>query len=54
MSSAVNAEGAAWLFCGIGQLLDLFNLVGVDEQVQHTHVEQTMAAFTRAVFPQTR
>lgn len=48
-SRAVSAEGAAWLFCGIGQVMDLAALTGMDPAADPVCADALVAAFARAV-----
>ncbi len=44
----ISDEGAAWLFCGVGQVMDLFNLVGMDGRAQQW-CEEVVAIYKGAV-----
>lgn len=48
-ADAVDAEGAAWLFCGIGQILDLGVLTGIETTTRAGCMDRVASVFMRAL-----
>ena len=49
VKASVDADAAAWMFCGVGFVLDLFNLLGIDESAQESCGGGMIDIFKRAV-----
>lgn len=46
---SINPESAAWLFCAMGQLFDLFQMIGMNEQAMAACGEGSIAMFKSAL-----